>query len=125
MAKIDYHKLHKELWNYLAVTGERHKALWPGWAKRRIIFNHCFACKVAIQRATEWQEMCERCPITWGVEAEGKEYNPSVACPCEQAFSPYMVWLLETRENYPDRKILKKLAAKVRDLPWTKKNSTP
>ena len=103
MPKLNYHELHKELWGWLAETGDAWKSNWPGWQQYRSS-NDCFACEAC-------EEDCSECPIDWvGNENYAFSYGDRQCC---ASGSLYEEW--DTSKTTYERK---KLAAQIRDLPW-------
>lgn len=109
-------QLHRELWGWLAETGSKNKAAWPGWEAledmphryvARAIHCRCFACQEGHDRDKNLEE-CSNCPLDFGCG-----YGS-----CQSPGSLYDQWdyCLDNRI-----KTLKKLAAKIRDLPWREK----
>jgi hypothetical protein len=96
---------HRELWGWLSEadvdTGPNH--LWPGWYDYdREAIHSCFACELALEFMSP---DCEVCPIEW---PDGKY--------CTDNGSLFKMWHSEK-----DHAVRKRLAAKIRDLPWRKK----
>jgi hypothetical protein len=95
---------HRELWDWLAETdgNELYKHTWPGWAEYdRKACNGCFACEIVKIR----ESGCWCCPIKWPEELI-----------CAEDRSIYDMWYCE--EDPAERK---RLAERIRDLPWREK----
>jgi len=117
MSKLNrqrYIKLHKELWGWLATTGEKLKEKWPGWKWNGGKYideagDWCFCCDYAILHAEENEnydiEYCGFCPITWAPD--------SVQDHCLNAGSDYYKWSIANTI-----KTRKKYAKKIRDKEW-------
>ena len=102
---------HYALWDWLAETGGRGQAAWPGWAEyTQVAVNYCFACTIEYWRPYG-RRRCSNCPIAWSggrdcrLTAMGRDGN-------------YKLWA-----NTVDPDTRRALAAQIRDLPW-KENAT-
>ena len=99
------HRLHRELWGWLAETGDDCKGNWPEWkfngGKVKEVRHSCFPCEVA-------RKGCPKCQITWG-----PDNDDSPGAFCQQPSSPWEKWRHKERET-----TRKRLAAIIRDLPW-------
>lgn len=109
-------QLHRELWGWLAETGSKNKYAWPGWDALEdmpyrsvaIAINRlCFACQEGNDR-DNYLNKCSHCPLDFGLgygncHGEGSLYDKWIYCGDNRI------------------KTLKKLAAKIRDLPWREK----
>ena len=118
MKKEDYHKYHRELWDWLAENPENedgglnNKGDWPKWESvergpfyggiryttmnGEQIASGCFACAGCLD--------CGTCPITWSSDC------------CSNCESEYDQWVISTDPAERSR-----LAAIIRDLPWEDK----
>jgi hypothetical protein len=96
------HEGHIALWDWLSKHPSKQKHHWPGWEKYPSA-DYCFACEEAIcGKGTN----CDFCPIEWVPgQGSGKCCGPR---------SPYERWRLTS--SLKDKM---KLAAEIRDLPWT------
>lgn len=57
-------KLHRELWRWLAETGNKYKFKWPGWSNIDIqIKNRCFMCEYVKENCNRFT--CVMCPLKW------------------------------------------------------------
>jgi hypothetical protein len=105
----DLERLHRELWRWLAESGEGKKD-WPEWEEehQEILDNEsgCFACAYC----SKHDLTCKDCPIQWPNVPENLE-DEEERC----AESLYCDWL-ETDHLMPDER--KPNADKIRDLPW-------
>jgi hypothetical protein len=102
-------KLHKELWGWLAKTGDSDKEAWPGWVSYNKVYennNNCFACALVNRSGRNCHDMC---PVNW---TKCYDYGDD----CLQDDSPFIKWDIANTE-----KTRKKYAAIIRDLPWRKK----
>lgn len=112
---------HYDLWDWLAETGGVYKDDWPEFDKKGkfkgfSIENDCFACQWDGSSVQKEAELCMLCPITWGTEVGEDEYGFDGNSFCEYPGSLYTQW-----KDARTIKTRKKLAAKIRDLPWTNK----
>jgi hypothetical protein len=103
-------KLHKELWGWLAETGNGSKSAWPKWdfnqGKIESMDVDCFACAVV----NNLESRCHgKCQIDW-------TKNYGFGDDCLQDDSPFYKW--DVADTARTRK---KYAAIIRDLPWRKK----
>ena len=104
----ELHALHRELWGWLAETGERRKQNWTRWNELDDSLSVskgclCFACQEARERGATGE--CNfACPISWVVDQRS----------CLFIGSPYSRWVLSDT-----KKGRKKYAAIIRDLPWS------
>lgn len=77
--KENCHKLHKELWNWLAETGDWEKMHWPGWdILEDTAVNYCFACEYTMlieDSSKRSSPNCKVCPIDWGQQPYCDEYG--------------------------------------------------
>lgn len=109
-------KLHRELWNWLAETGEDSKSSWDGWMKVRnysepVRFFSCFACAFGRKGKVGRNASVEcNCPIVW---TDSALYIQNFACE-DNVDSLYRKW-----RECPDVEQRKHFAALIRDLPWT------
>ena len=95
---------HRELWGWLAETGEEGKFAWPEWEKYGIAKNRCFLCEFTQPDDVEDRKnACENCPCVW-------PNTDTNYFPCE--ISLYTAW--QNAETTEERKAL---AAQIRDLP--------
>jgi|GEM_PF-6919482 len=102
---------HYALWDWLAETGCRDQAAWPGWAEyTQVAVNYCFACTIEYWRPYG-RRRCSNCPIAW----------PGGASCCEIADGNEAIF--SQWEDADDIDTRRALAAQIRDLPW-KKNAT-
>lgn len=67
------HRLHKELWNWLAQNPEKSKEDWPGWKRYGYEkeemgnYHFCFACKAVNHSVlSDSNLLCDFCPLDWG-----------------------------------------------------------
>jgi len=93
---------HVALWDWLAKTGCRDKAAWPGWAEyTQVAINHCFACEVS------YVGRCYHdCPVVWpGRGGCYKTVDGNGA-------------ILSQWEDADDIDTRRALAAQIRDLLW-------
>ena len=106
--KEDCHKLHKELWDWLAETGDWFKPNWPGWDKLDdLVTNHCFACEytLLIENDPDWSSPeCKSCPIDWG-----QPY-------CDENGTLFAKW--DQEKDIAERK---RLAKKIANMKWSSK----
>lgn len=121
MKKEDYHKYHKELWDWLSKNPKNDKGLtwkedWPGWEydgdnikNGKWIGEYCFACGYDDKYGVG---DCDFCPITWAKPRKGEE---DVRC-MNSIDSPFRRW-----DSSKDPAERSRLAAIIRDLPWEDK----
>jgi hypothetical protein len=107
-------KLHKQLWGWLALTGDG-KDNWPEWEYNGGTIKEtqytCFCCETLRGKGSQ-------CPVRWGIL--GTLVCKHTGCsPCMyNTDSPYNEW--ENCGRYSAKK--QKYAAIIRDLPWYGKN---
>ena len=119
--KLDFEKLHREMWGWLAKSGVGTKSKWPGWEtyeKFAPCQNHCFACEFTYSKSVGKQN-CIKCPIDWGsvVDSDYIQNGVSQYCQCEKGHnSLYSKW--DDCDNEDKRKEFAKQIAK---MPWNPK----
>lgn len=107
---------HKELWTWLAETGENSESNWSGWNK---FGDHrwprCFSCIVDRRKPGEFPEdLCRHCPIEWSATGFKK-----LGC-CFQKDSLYRQWIhVKGDDNKIENR--KALAKQIANLPWKNK----
>jgi hypothetical protein len=90
--KIDYKKLHKGMWEWLAKNPKKEKCQWPGFRTiHKLGFsipdNDCFACEFTGSKGRIDGD-CKKCPVDFGIEKTS--YN------CENKNSYYQLWKHKT-----------------------------
>jgi hypothetical protein len=109
---------HNALWGWAAETGGR-KEDWPEWeyngGEQPEIMSDCFCCEYV---QCFGDNLCESCPIKWTDPEHALEIIEDDLCPCQEAYdSPFRAW--EAAEDIEQRK---RLAAIIRDMPWTRRD---
>lgn len=97
-------EITKELWTWLAETGEGYKNTWPGWKTYGVVQNDCAFCEYSYPKAIGYHDtddvICRKCP--WY-----RKFGH-----CEEYDSPYWKWWearsAKTRKKYA-RLFLEKL----------------
>lgn len=103
-------EITKELWEWLAETGEDYKGEWPGWKKYKAYGNskrsgrfdsHCGLCEYA--RRKSHVDTCSYCPLYGKWVAGDSESN------CLESDSPFSLW--EQAEDIRSRRKYAKIIA--------------
>ena len=64
LTRTKAHRLHKQLWNWLAENPTKTKCAWPKWEKYRGICAYCFPCHVHLEEADD-DDCNKSCILKW------------------------------------------------------------
>ena len=94
---------HREMWNWLAETGEKYKHHWPGFEKMGWTTSYCFLCEYA---ETHTKHYCNQtCILIWPPDDQG----------CDEGKDPYSHW-----DRAKTKRTRKKYAKIISELPERK-----